>query len=253
MANIKNFGIKGVAADVQYGKSGGFVVYDSSNNKFQFKDNGSALEDVEFATVQAGTWGGTAIATTKGGTGLTSVAQDNIIYTSGANTFAASSISAFGRSIIDDADASAARTTLGLGTISTQAADSVNIDGGAIDGTIIGGTTKAAIGGTTITATTAFVGDVTGNSDTATALATARTITIDGDVDATATSFDGSQNITLTTTLDNTGVSAASYGSATAVPVLTVDAKGRITAATTAAISTALTIAADSGSNDSVT
>ena len=253
MANIKNFGIKGVAADVQYGKSGGFVVYDSSNNKFQFKDNGSALEDVEFATVQAGTWGGTAIATTKGGTGLTSVAADNIIYTSGANTFAASSISAFGRSIIDDADASAARTTLGLGTISTQAADSVNIDGGAIDGTIIGGTTKAAIGGTTITATTAFVGDVTGNSDTATALATARTITIDGDVDATATSFDGSQNITLTTTLDNTGVSAASYGSATAVPVLTVDAKGRITAATTAAISTALTIAADSGSNDSVT
>ncbi len=257
MANIKNFGIKGVAADVQYGKSGGFVVYDSSNNKFQFKDNGSALEDVEFATVQAGTWGGTAIATTKGGTGLTTVAQDNIIYTSGANTFAASSISAFGRSIIDDADASAGRTTLGIGTIATQAADSVNIDGGAIDGTIIGGTTKAAIGGTVITATTNFAGnltgDVTGNSDTATALANARTITIDGDVDATATAFDGSQNITLTTTLDNTGVSAASYGSATAVPVLTVDAKGRITAATTAAISTALTVAADSGSNDSVT
>ena len=253
MANIKNFGIKGVAADVQYGKSGGFVVYDSSNNKFQFKDNGSALEDVEFATVQAGTWGGTAIATTKGGTGLTSVAQDHIIYTSGANTFAASSISAFGRSIIDDADASAVRTTLGLGTISTQASDSVNIDGGAIDGTIIGANTKAAIGGTTITATTGFVGDVTGNSDTATALATARTITIAGDVDATATSFDGSQNITLTTTLDNTGVSAASYGSATAVPVITVDSKGRITAASTASISTALTIAADSGSNDAVT
>jgi|TARA_A100001011_G_scaffold157635_2_gene166153 hypothetical protein len=257
MANIKNFGIKGVASDVQYGKSGGFVVYDSSNNKFQFKDNGSALEDVEFATVQAGTWSGTAIATTKGGTGLTSVAADNIIYTSGANTFAASSISAFGRSIIDDADASAGRTTLGLGTIATQAADSVNIDGGAIDGTIIGGTTKAAIGGTVITATTNFAGaltgDVTGNSDTATALANARTITIDGDVDATATAFDGSQNITLTTTLDNTGVSAASYGSSTAIPVITVDSKGRITAATTAAISSALTIAADSGSNDTVT
>jgi len=257
MANIKNFGIKGVAADVQYGKSGGFVVYDSSNNKFQFKDNGSSLEDVEFATVQAGTWGGTAIATTKGGTGLTSVAADNIIYTSGANTFAASSISAFGRSIIDDADAAAGRTTLGIGTIATQAADSVNIDGGAIDGTIIGGTTKAAIGGTVITATTNFAGnltgDVTGNSDTATALANARTITIDGDVDATATAFDGSQNITLTTTLDNTGVSAASYGSSTAIPVITVDAKGRITAASTASISSALTIAADSGSNDTVT
>tara|TARA_B100000902_G_scaffold34893_1_gene41894 strand:- start:5937 stop:9167 length:3231 start_codon:yes stop_codon:yes gene_type:complete len=253
MANIKNFGIKGVASDVQYGKSGGFVVYDSSNNKFQFKDNGSALEDVEFATVQAGTWGGTAIATTKGGTGLTSVAADKIIYTSGANTFAASDISSFGRSIIDDADAAAARTTLGLGTIATQASDSVNIDGGAIDGAVIGGNSAAAGSFTTINASGAITGDVTGNSDTATALANARTITIDGDVDATATAFDGSQNITLTTTLDSTGVSAASYGSSTAIPVITVDAKGRITAASTASISSALTIAADSGSNDTVT
>ena len=257
MANIKNFGIKGVAADVQYGKSGGFVVYDSSNNKFQFKDSGSSLEDVEFATVQAGTWSGTQIAVTKGGTGLTAVAQDNIIYTSGANTFAASSISAFGRSIIDDADAAAGRTTLGLGTIATQAANSVNIDGGAIDGAVIGASSAAAGTFTTINAsgtiTGDVTGDVTGNADTATTLATGRTITIDGDVDATATSFDGSQNITLTTTLDSTGVSAASYGSSTAIPVITVDAKGRITAASTAAISSALTIAADSGSNDTVT
>ena len=257
MANIKNFGIKGVASDVQYGKSGGFVVYDSSNNKFQFKDNGSSLEDVEFATVQAGTWSGTQIAVTKGGTGLTSVAADKIIYTSGANTFAASDISAFGRSIIDDADASAARTTLGLGTIATQASDSVNIDGGAIDGAVIGGNSAAAGSFTTINASGTITGNltgaVTGNATTATTLANARTITIDGDVDATATAFDGSTNITLTTTLDNSGVTAASYGSSTAIPVITVDAKGRITAASTAAISSALTIAADSGSNDTVT
>ena len=257
MANIKNFGIKGVAPDVQYGKSGGFVVYDSSNNKFQFKDNGSSLEDVEFATVQAGTWSGTEIAVTKGGTGLTSVAADKIIYTSGANTFASSDISAFGRSIIDDADASTARTTLGLGTIATQASDSVNIDGGAIDGAVIGANSAAAGTFTTINAsgtiTGDVTGDVTGNADTATTLANARTITIDGDVDATATAFDGSQNITLTTTLDNTGVSAGTVGSSTAIPVITVDAKGRITAASTASISSALTIAADSGSNDTVT
>lgn len=253
MANIKNFGIKGVAADVQLGKSGGFVVYDTSNNKFQFKDNGSALEDVEFATVQAGTWSGTEIAVTKGGTGLTSVAADKILYTTGSNTFGSSSITATGLSLIGSADAAAGRSTLGLGTIATQAANSVNIDGGAIDGTIIGATTKAAIGGTTITATSGFVGDLTGTAADATVLATARTITIAGDVDATATSFDGSQNITLTTTLDNTGVTAASYGSSTAIPVLTVDAKGRITAASTASISSALTIAADIGSNDTVT
>jgi hypothetical protein len=37
-----------------------------------------------------------------------------------------------GRALIDDADASAQRTTLGLGTISTQASSNVSITGGTI-------------------------------------------------------------------------------------------------------------------------
>lgn len=41
---------------------------------------------------------------------------------------------AAGRAILDDADASAQRTTLGLGTISTQSAASVSITGGSISG-----------------------------------------------------------------------------------------------------------------------
>jgi hypothetical protein len=53
--------------------------------------------------------------------------------------------------------------------------------------------------------------------------------------------------------LANTAVSAAAYGSSSAIPVLTIDAQGRITAASTAATSSVLTIAADSGSNDTVT
>ena len=42
--------------------------------------------------------------------------------------------------------------------------------------------------------------------------------------------------------LANTSVSAASYGSSTAIPVITVDAQGRLTSASTASISTDLTI-----------
>lgn len=47
--------------------------------------------------------------------------------------------------------------------------------------------------------------------------------------------------------LTDTGVSAGSYGSATAVPVVTVDAQGRVTAASTANISQSLGTAGDSG------
>ena len=46
----------------------------------------------------------------------------------------------------------------GLGTMSTQNATSVNIDGGAIDGTTVGATTASSVRGTTITATTEFSG-----------------------------------------------------------------------------------------------
>ena len=70
MADIKNFGIKGLAADVQMGKSGGRLKYDSANNRFDFtQSNGSTLEDVRFGTVKSGAWNGTAISTQYGGTG----------------------------------------------------------------------------------------------------------------------------------------------------------------------------------------
>ena len=51
--------------------------------------------------------------------GLTTSA-DQTIYSTGVDTFAMTTLSSFGRTLIDDADASTARTTLGLGTIATQ-------------------------------------------------------------------------------------------------------------------------------------
>lgn len=72
--------------------------------------------------------------------GLTPAA-DRLAYYTGASSAALATLTAFGRSLMDDADAAAGRTTLGLGTMATQNASAVNITGGSIDGiTIDGGT-----------------------------------------------------------------------------------------------------------------
>ncbi len=74
------------------------------------------------------------------------------------------------------------------------------------------------------------------------------TLTLAG---GTGISSVGSGN-TMTFNLDNTAVSAGTYGNATAIPNITIDAQGRITSASTSALSTSFTLTGDSGSNQTV-
>ena len=82
----------------------------------------------------------------------------------------------------------------GLGTMSTQNANSVAITGGSINGTTIGGSTAAAITGTTITATSSFSGSGSGLTGTASGLS------IGGNA-ATATSATNATSATTATNL----------------------------------------------------
>jgi hypothetical protein len=264
MADIKNFGIKGIASDVQMGKSGGRLKYDASNNRFDLtQSDGSTLEDLRIGSITSGAWTATSIGTQYGGTGQDFSSASGLI-TLSSGTASAANISLSNSNFIDSnsqlpvaqggtggTDASSARTNLGLGSLSLQASNSVDIDGGAIDGTVIGGNSPAAITGTTITASSSFVGDLTGTASDATVLETARDIGLSGDATGNV-SFDGSADVNLSLTLANSGATAGSYGSTTAVPSITVDAKGRITAISEGTISTGFSIGADNGSDDTV-
>lgn len=84
-------------------------------------------------------------------------------------------------------------------------------------------------------ATKAYVdgASITGNAATATKWAIGRTIALTGDITGTSGSFDGSANLSFATTLANSGVTAGTYGGNNSIPSVTIDAKGRVTSAST--------------------
>jgi hypothetical protein len=153
----------------------------------------------------------------------------------------------------DLASASAARTNLGLGTAATTAstayataAQGTNADtaygwgnhasaGYAADNAVVKLTGDQTVGGTKTFSST-LTASVSGNAGTATALATGRTISSTGDVAYTSASFDGSSNVTGTATLATVNSNVGSFGSSTAIPVVTVNAKGLVTAVSTATV-----------------
>ena len=89
---------------------------------------------------------------------------------------------------------------------------------------------------------------VAADSGTTNAVDLGDTLTIGGGTGLTSTVSGDSVSLAL----DNTSVTAGSYGSSTAIPTFTVDAQGRLTAAGTASISTTLSVSADSGTGDGV-
>ena len=184
-------------------------------------------------TITTGTWSATTIAVDKGGTGQTSYTVGDILYASSSSVLSKLTGVATGNALISG----------GIGTAPSWGKIGL--------ATHVSGTLPVGSGGTGITSTptagavaygngTSFAftsvgtaGQVlTSNGSEAptwAALPGATMITISGDA-----SGSGTDSITLT--LANSGVDAATYGSATTIPVIQVDAKGRIISASSQSI-----------------
>lgn len=111
-----------------------------------------------------------------------SFVADRLAYSTGADAFALATLTSYARTLLDDVDAAAARSTLGLGSIATQATSNVSITGGTI--ALASGSLGYATGsGGTVTQTIGKANNVTLNKITgeitmdASALAANTTVT----------------------------------------------------------------------------
>jgi hypothetical protein len=96
-----------------------------------------------------------------------------------------------------------------------------------------------------------FAGNLQGSSANSYALINSRNFSISGgDIAATAVGFDGTAAVTLNASLNAvSGLSAGTYGSTTAIPVIGLSANGRVTSISTSAIATSFNIANTTASN----
>jgi len=145
---------------------------------------------------------------------LTAAANNSITVGNGALTFATSGVGLSGSGSFTANQTT--NSTITITSNATSANTASTLVARDASGNFTAGTVTAALAG---------------NASTATNLATGRTIGMTGDVTWTSGSFNGSANVTGTATLANTAVNAGTYGSSTQIPSITVDGKGRVTAA----------------------
>ncbi len=212
-------------------RSVGADVWEEFIGAIVFVVEGTQTGSAWFCTAQpGGTLGVTAInwsnfsvaSTYTAGTGLTLAGtQFSITPVGAAGTYGSASAvpvfvtNASGQvtSVTNTAISIANTAVSGLGTMSTQNANTVAITGGTLDAVTIGGTTAGAITGTTITANTQFVGAGTGLTGTASGLS------IGGNA-ATATSAGSATTAVTATNLAGGATGSLPYQSAAATTAM---------------------------------
>jgi hypothetical protein len=152
-------------------------------------DGGTGASDAANARANLGLAIGTNVQAQDAGlqsiAGLTTSA-DLAIYTTAADTYAVTGLTAYGRSLLDDADAATARATLGLGSLATQSATVTGTHSGTSSGTNTGDQTITLTGAVTGTGTGSFATTISAGSVTSAAISSA------------AVTYDKIQNVSAT-------------------------------------------------------